>query len=594
MVKGTFTKFFWVFLVLSLLSYLAYSTSFNVPFYLDDFGSIVNNANLHDASFSSLFSAYGLRTIGYVSFWADFSLYKLSPVGYHLTNLIIHVLNGALVFVLLRKLINIAKTDVSDKTALYVSVVGALLFLLHPLHTQAVTYIVQRLASLVAFFYLLSMCCFIFARTASQLRTRFVLFSLALIAAICALLTKQNAVTLPFALLLLEWIFFNRKVVNKLFIAVCVLLIAIVPVYLVFPDDVAYIASSIDTMTRETTGISRWDYFCTQLYVLWIYIGKFFWPASLHLDYGDSVSNLAKSAIALAALAHACTLTLALYLRRKLPLISFGILFFYVAHLVESSVIPIRDLVFEHRSYLPDVGLILALCALSLIFIKFVKTRGAHIVVATSVCAVLALLGYLTYERNNQWSNPEQFYENELAHNPTNVRTIHNYAEYVGRQGDLEKAEQLIKKMYEVSGGKLDGAMVNTHIVLLMSQGKYRDAVGLARRLLEQDTLHPRTRVYVLSNVGIVYTRLGRYASADKYFREAYPSGEMTVKGLTAYAFSLIKNGYPLRALKVIDDIKRLQPNDKKIEALTKMATGLQADAIADDESQESTPPLLN
>ena len=571
MVKGASFKTFMVLALMAVVTVVVYQNSFGVPFYLDDFGSIVNNPNFKDASVGSLFSDYTLRVIGYLSLYRDFEEYKLTVTGYHYTNLLIHFLNGVFVFFLVRKLCSLKEGLYSPKVASFLAIVAALLFLMHPLQTQAVTYIVQRLASLVSLFYLASVCSFIYARS-SQSTVSKVVFSLGtLFFALCAFFTKQNAVTLPLVLVFVELIFFNRSIAKKLILSGVVVLLGITALYLIAPSAIGHYVDKLDMLTRETPDITRLDYFIAQLSILWIYIGKFFWPVGLHLEYNIAIGSFDVVTSVISGLSHLAVMVSAFLLRRKLPLLAFGVAFFYSAHFVESGIIPIRDIMFEHRTYLPNMGLILVVISLcSLAWKRLNKNNKLWFPVMASV-VVLTVLSYLTYQRNEQWLDPQKFYENELVYSPNNVRVLHNYAEYAGRKGDLDKSEALIKRMYDAAGDKIDGAMVNTHIVLLMSRGKFRDAVTLAEKLLEQPGLHPRTKVHVLSNMGIIYTSLGRYKRADGYFREAYALGGMTTKALLAYAFSLHKNRFPLRALEILDEIKLLRPNDKKALELEKM-----------------------
>lgn len=573
MLKGNLLNSWFALLIIAVATFAAYSNSFDVPFYLDDFGSIVNNPSFKGSvSIYSLLSDYGLRTLGYLSFYIDYTFYKQIPTGYHYTNVTIHLISGFVIFLFVKKLFELAYPSSSSLARYACALLASLLFITHPIQTQAVTYIVQRLASLAALFYLLSVCSYLYARSSKSGLKQNLLFSVAVLSVFCAFFTKQNTVTLVLVILLIEWMFFAKRTANKL-LAIIGSLASILLLLFVFLPTAPFI-HQLDAISRETIEISRLDYFSSQLCILWMYVGKLIWPTTLHLDYGLKVEQFGLFTVVVSAIAHCAVLIITFILRRSLPLLFFGIAFFYIAHLIESSIFPITDLVFEHRAYLPNVGLFIALSSVVYAIGSKLERRKVSFLLLPVAGGLLIGLTLLTIARNEQWRDPAEFYENELRYNPNNVRTIHNYAEYSGRIGDLEKAESLIKRMYEVPGGKIDGAMVNTHIVLLMSQGKFRDAASLGRRLLEQEALHPRTRVYVLSNLGIIYTTVGKYALADKYFREAYPSGAMTIKGLNAYAFSLIKNGYPLKAIEVIDDIVKINPNSKNAEALRSLAMG--------------------
>lgn len=566
----------WVLLMVSF-TLLAYQSSFQVPFYLDDIGSIVNNPNFKNASFSSLLASYEMRAIGYYTFFLDFQLHKLSVAGYHYTNFAIHCLNGVMVYSLMQILLSLTWPQATRSRIYAISAGLAMLFLLHPLNTQAVTYIVQRLSSLATLFYLLCIISYLRFRTTTVFTGRLGWSFLALVAAASAIFTKQNAVSLPLILLTFEYIFFNKNLASKVFKIGCFVIVAVVLIAILMPNFAEPYLSHFDRLTRETTSVSRLNYFYAQLSILWVYIGKFFWPVGLHLEYSNAFSELSAFVTLCAGVAHVAVLGLAFFARRRLPMLTIGISFFYFGHIVESSIIPIRDLMFEHRTYLPNIGLLIVIG--SLIHVLFdrrvLDSRRSIASLGLVAVVILSTSAFLTHERNEQWLDPEKFYENELKYSPKNIRVLHNYAEYAGRMGQLEKSEKLIDKMYEMAEtyyeGKLDGNMVNTHVVLLMSKGRFRDALRLAKNLLREPYLHPRTRSHVLSNIGIIYTTFGRYERAEDSFDEAYSNAGMTPKSLVAYAFVLIKNRKHDLALEVINEIKRIEPENPKLSQLEEM-----------------------
>src|SRR5690606_15959745 len=176
----------------------------DVPFYFDDFPSIRDNALIRSLTTAADFAP--TRAVGYLSFALNYALHDYQLWGYHLLNILIHAAASLTIYMLARWMLATPALagHCPERARLWLPLVAALLFALHPLQTQAVTYIVQRLASLAALFYLLSMAAYLRGRLIESARQRLLCFALAGGFALLAFLTKQNTVTLPLALLLLE------------------------------------------------------------------------------------------------------------------------------------------------------------------------------------------------------------------------------------------------------------------------------------------------------------------------------------------------------------------------------------------------------
>ncbi|RKZ86557.1 MAG: hypothetical protein DRR19_14760, partial [Candidatus Parabeggiatoa sp. nov. 1] len=204
--------------LLAIVIALAYGYTLDVPFYLDDFSSIQENPIIYNwqGTLAELWQFAALRIVGYLSFALNYQVHQFQVAGYHIVNIIIHFLTGFAVLGLLRGLVRTPalNTVLSERTQRWLPLVVALIFVLHPLQIQSVTYIVQRLASLAALFYIAAMACFIQARLNPPFkkggrRVGGIFWTLACILfALLAFFTKQNTVTLPIALLLLELLFF--------------------------------------------------------------------------------------------------------------------------------------------------------------------------------------------------------------------------------------------------------------------------------------------------------------------------------------------------------------------------------------------------
>jgi Tfp pilus assembly protein PilF len=546
---------------ISLVTIGLYYNSLNVPFYLDDIGSITSNPNFtENTTYLSLFHAYGMRFVGYVSLWWDFEAAGLNVTRYHQVNITIHMLASIAVF-FFTVLIQIAasrKLGVAQcgKKIILISLVVGLLFAVHPLQTQAVTYIVQRLAALTALFYILTLTFYLGFRLSSLVWQKAILLGLVFLFACLAIFTKQNAVTLPFAIVLLELIFFNTVRRKHIVNAALIGLVSLFLVYIVAPEWLV----KIDALTRENKEMTRWEYFTTQLPILWVYISKFFFPYPLHLEYSYTVEYFTNFQKVIAGICHIGVIALAIAFYKRIPILCFGVLFFYLAHSIESGFIPITDLAFEHRNYLPLVGLVLALVAC----IEPLTRQSTILVKSTAAIVsviVFIALGTQTVLRNEQWQDPMVFFTHELQHNPTNQRTLHDMVNLMTNNGQYDEAIGYLERLYEVSNGEVHSMVSVTHLSILINQNKAEEAIKLGESLLLA-SLHPHVRSLILSNLAIVYVNQNRYEQAKSYFQEAVEYWKLPVNSLVAYAYTLYQLNELTEAERILVSVLNVQPQE--------------------------------
>jgi hypothetical protein len=341
------------------------------------------------------------------------TLQQYVDICYHLVNLLIHLGAGFALWALLTALLKSPVCAVAQHRWMrWIPLIATAIFLLHPLQTQAVTYIVQRYASLAAMFYLLSMAAWAWGRVSA---TRS-LYVLAFISMLLALLCKQNAATQPLALVLLEVLFFRPVRARQwaMIVTAVALLASLTCWLLTLP------ALDLVGVTRETTAISRIDYLATQMGVLWRYIGLFFFIGEQRFEYNIAIEHsFLQLDVLLYAAGHLVLIAAGILLWRRATLLSLGILFYYLAHAVESSFLPIIDVAFEHRSYLPNAGLA-SVCAVGL---AWLSGRVAYLRAGAVITLILlGLLASATYARNQLWADRIGFLSAETRLSPRSVR----------------------------------------------------------------------------------------------------------------------------------------------------------------------------
>jgi tetratricopeptide (TPR) repeat protein len=407
-------------LLIIVIGTIIYSNSFYGEFHFDDGVHIVQQNKLNNLSSYSEFSSWvriNDRPLAYFTLAINKSLNGTNVFGYHFFNLMVHLLTSVLVFFFSLLIISqkfVQPIQIKGKEKL-IALFVALIFLCHPIQTQAVSYIIQRMTSLVALFYIASSFFYFKARlsqVAGDLKLKFIAyFFLMVIAAVAAILSKQIAITLPLTYLLIEF-FFVRNNEGKRFNKF--LLTGVIAI------SVSFIIVLIGgLLPQETESITRFEYFLTQLRVIVKYAQLLVFPISQNLDYDFVISKsiwgigeLISGVVVISLLGSIFTLY------GKYPLISFGLAWCFITLLVESSIIPIRDVIFEHRLYLPMFGFAIILVVVLLELLKNIRLTQLIIVISV----IITVYACLTIIRNTVWKTNLSLWTDVVQKSPTKAR----------------------------------------------------------------------------------------------------------------------------------------------------------------------------
>ncbi len=314
-----------------LITFLIYGNSMHAPFAFDDPETIINNKDLKTNSIYSQFNKP--RYIGYITFALNYHFNKSQPYGYHIVNVSIHSLNGILAFLLISYLLNITKPNFFKSNNYLISLITALLFVMHPIQTQAVTYISQRFASLATFFIFLSIYFYILYRKENKNLAIF-FYILSLIFALSAYKTKENTASLPLILLVLEWLVFKSSTsIKKIFaiIPYFLLISVIIISFLHTSKTSGSIIQDVISKSVETTNITRSIYLMTQFRVITTYIRLLLIPINQSVDYLYPLSqSFFEFKTFISFLFLLSLLIIAVIIRKKHVTISVGILWFFI------------------------------------------------------------------------------------------------------------------------------------------------------------------------------------------------------------------------------------------------------------------------
>jgi tetratricopeptide (TPR) repeat protein len=411
-------------ILIALVGLLAYANSFENAFQFDDGYHIVEGKkikNIDNVLTERHWKQINNRPFSFFTLAVNYKIHQLDVTGYHVTNLLFHVLAGYFLFLLALEILslNIFRNNKTlENYRVLIALFAAFIFVAHPIQTQAVTYIIQRMSVLAGLFYILSVFLYVKGRKAhlhegpTPVWAPYAFYAGAIIAGIFGFLSKQNAATFPLAFILVEALFIRNaqdKVDRKFFI-VLVLLVAGAVTY-------GFMQRGLPV---EYDKISRSNYFFTQLRVMVKYWQLLLLPVNQHLDYYWRVSStlwgyreLLSLGFHLAALAGAVILVW-----KKWTIPAFMIFWFYLTLSVESSFIPIRDVIFEHRLYLATAGFGLGVSYLVFYFLGLKK--------ATYPIAALSLLTLVyagaSLNRNNMWKTSYSIWNDSVKKSPKRER----------------------------------------------------------------------------------------------------------------------------------------------------------------------------
>lgn len=444
---------FFPFLILPLIISV-YSNTIDASWHFDDVLLLNNYFEIRDIPklLTNLLS--NPRSVGDLTFAINYAIDGNDVRGYHLVNIFLHSAVSISVYwmvILLFRTPSALGSPLAEK-ANYIASITALLFALHPVHTDAVTYVVQRYTVLLVLFYLLALMSYIMHLKGGKAKALF--YAASIIFTLLAVFTKQNAFTIPITLLLIHLIFFRETFrAGKVFLRLTPLIItvSIIPLRILLTnvselavkESVYYISLSQTITTAET-----WQGFFAHFRALLYYFRYVLWPSGFSVAHTfTEVSSMLHPAVLSSYAIAFAILFIGNKARVRHPILSFGILFFLFAPLVELFW-PDKYLFYDHWAYLPSIGLILSVvyCVFLLADRKVISLN-----IATGIFLSTALLlGTLTYLRNIDWKTEESLWRSAVKEEPENFNSLYNLGAALSRDGNTSEGCEYTKRAYKV------------------------------------------------------------------------------------------------------------------------------------------------
>ncbi len=440
---------FLLFLII-LIGLVLYANSWAGSFVWDDEFLVVRNSYIRDwqgvfaifttelRQFEVTITSNFYRPLQALSYRLDYCFGRLNPFGYHFSNTLLHIS----VALLLYRLISL-----SSKNRI-IALLTSLFFLVHPAHTEAVSYISGRAEPLVAFFLLLSL--FLFIKH-SYFPDRAGYYFGSLFSFVLALLSKEIAVVFPLALIAYGLCFLKPRPPSLKGSSIrhpYLWFILLSAGYLLLRLSLINFAGRLILTSKESLSVRAAGFFKAFLY----YLGILVFPHNLHLERQMALpASFFEAEVLFSLILLAGFFALIVYaLRRKQALLSFGLLWFFIFLFPVANLIPLDVAIAEHWLYLPSMGICLAFsAAISGLYNQrfFAPFKKALIYV---LVLILAAYSALTVRQNRRWRNPLTLYSWVLKHNPGSFIVHNNLGIVYLRQGSINEAITQFKQALEL------------------------------------------------------------------------------------------------------------------------------------------------
>jgi tetratricopeptide (TPR) repeat protein len=485
--------------VIAVLGAAVYANSLSGQFVWDDTHLVKDNiyirsfSNIPEVFLKSVQGRAGQRSNFYrpaqmLSYMIDYSVWKLNVTGYHITNTLLHIFAALCVFWLIFLLF---------KDILTAFLTGAF-FVVHPVHTEAVTYISGRADSLALVFMLLT---FILYVRSVRAEPKSPLIALVFLYAL-ALLSRESSLILPVLLLLYHYAF-KEKIKAKNFLPLCSLAVLYIIARMTFLKGVAAV-----TIEHKSTMAQRIPGFFIAVFN---YIKLLIMPLGLHMEYGNEIFPLMKPEVFFGILLF-LGITAAVFAKKSDKLIFFGFGFFLITLLPSSNIYPINAYMAEHWLYVPSIGIFLVASGAAK---NLYERKDLRIPVILFCGGLIIFWGALTVRQNTYWRDPIEFYKRTLKYSPESGRVLNNISVYYHDKGEKEKAADYLKKAIEEDP---DYAEPYSNLGLVYhGQGRYEDAIELYKKAVQ--IAPDYSEAY--NNMGLSYDEIGRADLAADAYKKA-------------------------------------------------------------------------
>ncbi|MDW7773842.1 MAG: tetratricopeptide repeat protein [Desulfobulbaceae bacterium] len=552
-----------------LIGIFVYSNSLNVPFYFDDFNTIQDSSlRMDNFSLDTITNAVSKgklkeRPVANLSFALNYFLHGYMVQGYHIVNITIHIFNSIILYYFILLTLKLPANKDKFRNPLLIAYVTSLIWLVHPLGTQSVTYLVQRMNSLAFMFYLLSMICYVRARSQQIQFSKSNLsgpvygnFCLTIFFGVLAIGSKEISASLPIMILIYELYFFQDFSFKPTKVKILWLgLIAASLIGLMY----LYLGQNpwrIFTSTCSGREFTAYERLLTQFRVLihYITLTVFPHPDRLIFDYNFPFSRsfLTPITTLYSFLALFVVFLTSLIIARKERILSFCIIGFFITLVIESSIICL-ELVYEHRTYLPSIFLIL-------FFVTGIyRITNASRIVLGCLLIIVIPFSVWTYERNQIWQDPLVFWKDTVNKAPDKPRSLNNLGNAFYYRDNYDEAISSYKKALYTQPDFLP-TLKNISIAY-MAIDEYDAAEEYCRIALQ----YAPNFVDVHNNLAAILFKKYKIQNAEKHYLRALELSPDHALANKNFGGMLLRTGRSGEALPFLQKAAQFKKNDPEL-----------------------------
>ncbi len=564
-------------LFLAVVTFLAYAASLHGTWAFDDtaigqYVSVQNALNLR----------LGYRKIAYLSFLLNRWIDPVSPVNYRITNIAIHICNALLLYAISMKTLGLpAWKEKYGEYRFGVSLVTATVFALHPININAVSYVVQRMTSLAAMFVLLALLCYLSARSSRGAARTSALYVLSGLCVLLGIFSKENAVMAIPLIILYDFVFLSVPANKRFFMTVGaivgagLMLIGAASLVLEFHKAAGGLVESFlhplrPIEPRDWTAVDVYwspvQHVLTEFRVIGRYIFLLCVPLPRYLVFdwwGFPVSTgIISPLTTLVSFAFLVSLfLLAVVTVRKLPFLSFGLLWYFIGLSLESFIALGSDLYFEHRNYLPFAGLALGLTAQAII--SLTREAPKRKAVWSAACVIALVLGGLTFQRNLVWKDSVTLWKDTVDKTGGNLRAMIALGNSYLKISDLHTAQKWYKEAATLSAKEERAGYLHDSLYSLGMVDLFTGDLADAAKVIEvmKRTIEGSHTSDIME--GLYLSLSGDHDGAIRQLQGALPStgGLDRVIVYTLLGDALVRKGDPREAIAKYKEAIRLDPS---------------------------------
>lgn len=533
--------------ILSIVTTVVYYPSLHYDFQFDDIANITKHFSIRHYSFSQLF----FNSTRWISYWLNSLHYKIGkfdPFSYRVGDLIIHTVNGILVFfILFIALSGLKNNSFFKRNNFFIALLTSTFFLLHPVQSQTVSYVIQgQLEGMATLFVLGMVLCFLLIHRTHHTIQRYVLTGLLFILAFFSCGTKEIAIVSPILLILVDWFFIAQGSWNELkkrtwlHVALFVLVTSIY-IYLLKPHFFIHILG-MQAVAKNNIGniitknpldkITPSIFFISQFKVILHYLWIFIYPLNISVEYDWKLVEdffAPDCILPFIALVSIGFFVIRLLIKNPTNLISFGMIWFAICIAPRSSIIASPELIADYKTYMSSFGWLFLIAAglikLGELVTNKIKNTSwvlSDVGIQAATAFIFALLlGTLTNQRNRVWSSGLNFWGNIIKNAPGKARAYNNYG-----------------------------------VDLSQKYAKFKEAVPYFKKAIAMDKHYPDP----CNNLAVAYARLGNLNGAINSIKQGLRINPYYPEGYNNLASFLLQQKKYDTAKKALEAAIKLRP----------------------------------